>query len=148
MQPDGYTNDTPARDQLSGLLTHLLHKAPGTARALLASGDGIKLAWTDESTDDADTLAATVVGLYSLGRQQFSRDPGGVRQLIVEHDAGSLFVMSTGPQFTDRRAMGAVLAVVATPQAHPGQVGHEMAQFIKGLDEHLIVQARTGKPRP
>ncbi|MEJ8639913.1 roadblock/LC7 domain-containing protein [Streptomyces sp. MS2.AVA.5] len=146
MQTDGFpTSNTSARDQLSALLTRLLGKAPGAIRALLAAGDGIKLAWTDQSVDDADNFAAIVSGLYSLGRQQFKDAPGGVRQIVVEHDGGSLFVMSAGARFTDATAVSTVLALQVTPHADPGQVGYEMDHFVKGLDEHLIVDARTNR---
>ena len=143
MQSDDYpTSATSARDQLSGLLAGLLDKAPGTTRALLASGDGLKLAWTEQPIDDADNLAAVISGLYSLGRQQFKDTQGGIRQVAVEHDGGSLFVMSAGAEFTDNKAVNTVLAVVTAPTADPGQVGWEMETFIRGLDEHLVVAAR------
>jgi predicted regulator of Ras-like GTPase activity (Roadblock/LC7/MglB family) len=146
MQIDGFpTSNTSARDQLSGLLTKFLGKAPGTVRALLAAGDGIKLAWTDQPIDDADNFAAIVSGLYSLGRQQFKDAPGGVRQIVVEHDGGSLFVMSAGAWFTNAEAVSTVLAVQATPHADPGQIGYEMDHFLKGLAEHLIVEARSNR---
>lgn len=132
-----------AREQLSGLLTGLLTRAPGTTRALLAAGDGLKVAWTEQPVDDADNTAAVITGLYSLGRQQFKDTAGGMRQVVAEHDGGTLFVMSAGVKFTDNRAVNTVLAVLATPDADPGQVGWEMEAFIKGLDEHLVVQART-----
>ncbi|MFC9266239.1 roadblock/LC7 domain-containing protein [Streptomyces zhihengii] len=131
----------PARHQLGGLLDALLRKVPGTVGALLASGDGLKLA-VSEQLADADTLAAATSGLYSLGRQQFVDQPGGIRQVVVEHDGGNLFVMSAGAEFTNRAAVNTVLAVVATPEANPGQVGYEMETFIRGLDEHLVVAAR------
>lgn len=143
MHTDGNpATGTSVRQHLIGLLEGLLRRAPGTTRALLGSGDGLKLAFTDQSTDDADSLAAVISGLYSLGRQQFKDTAGGIRQVVVEHDGGSLFVMSAGAEFTDDRAVNTVLAVMATPDADPGQVGYEMDAFIRGLDEHLVVQAR------
>ncbi|MBM9624641.1 roadblock/LC7 domain-containing protein [Streptomyces zhihengii] len=131
-----------AREQLNGLLNALLRKVPFTTSAVLASGDGLKLAHTEQPTDDADNLAAVISGLYSLGRQQFRDMPGGIRQVVVEHDGGSLFVMSAGTEFTNNAAVNTVLAVVATPDASPGQVGYEMETFIRGLNEHLVVAAR------
>ncbi|WP_434598502.1 roadblock/LC7 domain-containing protein [Streptomyces sp. A5-4] len=143
MHTDGNpTTGTSAREHLSGLLEGLLKRAPGATRALLSSGDGLKLAFTEQSPDDADSLAAVISGLYSLGRQQFKNTAGGIRQVVVEHDGGRLFVMSAGAEFTDDRAVNTVLAVVAAPGADAGQVGYEMETFIRGLDEHLVVQAR------
>ncbi|MEU9744748.1 roadblock/LC7 domain-containing protein [Streptomyces niveus] len=133
---------TAARDQLSGLLDGLLSKVPGTTRAVLASGDGLKLAWTEQPIDEADSLAAVTSGLYSLGRQQFKNTHGGIRQVVVEHDGGGLFVMSAGVAFQDHRAVGTVLAIVAEHTANFGQVGYEMEVFIRGLAEHLVVSAR------
>lgn len=143
MHIDGLaTPNASARDQLGGLLARLLEKIPGAAGALLGSGDGLKLAWTEQPTDDADNLAAVVAGLYSLGRQQFKDSPGATRQIIVEHDGGVLFLMSAGQGFTDATAVSTVLAVVTTPDAKAGQVAYEMEVFIRGLEEHLVVQAR------
>ncbi|KUN17591.1 hypothetical protein AQJ11_37650 [Streptomyces corchorusii] len=134
---------TSPREQLSGLLDQLIDKIPGALHALLASGDGLKMALTQQPVEDADTLAATVAALYSLCRRPFAAADGGMRQVVAEHDAGYLFVMSAGASFTSAQAVGTVLALVATADADPGQVGHEMAQFIRGLDEHLVVGART-----
>ncbi|MEV4333606.1 roadblock/LC7 domain-containing protein [Streptomyces sp. NPDC049597] len=143
MQSDGIpTPGTSAREQLSALLAALLKRAPGTTAALLAAGDGLKVAWTEQPVDKADNTAAVISGLYSLARQQFKDTPGGMRQIVAEHDSGLLFVMSAGVKFTDDRAVNTVLAVVATPDADAGQVGYEMEAFIRGLDEHLVVQAR------
>jgi predicted regulator of Ras-like GTPase activity (Roadblock/LC7/MglB family) len=134
---------TSAREQLSGLLDQLIDKIPGASHALLASGDGLKMAWTHQSVDDADTLAAMVAPLYSLCSRPFAEAAGGMRQIVAEHDAGYLFVMSAGASFTSAQAVGTVLAVVTTSDAIPGQAGHEMTQFIKGLDEHLVIDARN-----
>ncbi|GGS93434.1 roadblock/LC7 domain-containing protein [Streptomyces chromofuscus] len=129
-----------ARAQLEGLLTSFITRIPGAQQALLGTGDGLKLAFTEQHVDDADTLAATISGLFALARQQFKGAKGGVRQVVVEHDAGSLFLMSAG--LVNEAVLGTVLAVVTTPEADPGQVGHEMEMLIKALDEHLIIQAR------
>ncbi|MFF4755280.1 roadblock/LC7 domain-containing protein [Streptomyces sp. NPDC002514] len=133
-----------AREQLSALLDQLLKKAPGTTGALLGANDGLKMAWTaGQPVDGADSLAAVISGLYSLGRGYFKDTAGGIRQVVVEHDGGSLFVMSAGAKFKNPKAVDSVLAVVATPDADPGQVGHEMLSFIQGLEEVLVVRART-----
>lgn len=97
MQPDTFpADDAPTTGQttLDGLLAGLMNRAPGTVRVLLASGDGLKLAHTDKDVDKADEMAAVMSGLYSLGRGIFKHTPGGVRQVVVEHDGGRLFVMS------------------------------------------------------
>lgn len=134
------TAGTSARSQLSGLLDGLLERAPGATFALLGTNDGLKLAHSDDPADAADRLAAIVSGLYALARQQFSDAAGGTRQVVIEHDAGSLFVMSAGA--AGEGGLSTVLAVVTTPQADPGQVGHQMEMLVSGLDEHLVTAAR------
>ncbi|MFM9540097.1 roadblock/LC7 domain-containing protein [Streptomyces turgidiscabies] len=140
-------NDAPTTGQttLDGLLAGLMNRAPGTVRVLLASGDGIKLAHTDKEQDKADEMAAVMAGLYSLGRGIFKKSPGGVRQVVVEHDGGRLFVMSGGGGATGPGVVGTILGVLALPSAEPGLVGYEMTTLIKGLNEHLITEARANK---
>jgi predicted regulator of Ras-like GTPase activity (Roadblock/LC7/MglB family) len=129
-----------ARAQLDGLLSSFVSRIPGAQHALLGTGDGLKLAYTEQTVDEADTTAAAITGIWALARQQFKNAKGGVRQVVVEHDAGYLFLMSAG--MVNEAVLGTVLAVVTDPQADVGQVGHEMEKLIKGLDEHLIIQAR------
>ncbi len=144
MQANGFppTSDQAAwaRAQLDGLLTSFINRIPGARHALLGTGDGLKLASTEQTVDEADTTAAAITGIWALARQQFKNAQGGVRQVVVEHDAGYLFLMSAG--MVNEAVLGTVLAVVSGPQVDVGQVGHEMEKLIKGLDEHLIIQAR------
>ncbi|MFI5987614.1 roadblock/LC7 domain-containing protein [Streptomyces sp. NPDC051555] len=129
-----------ARNHLSGLLAGLLARTPGAVDALLGTNDGLKLAFTSQSLDKADAMAATVSGLVSLARTPFQDSSGNVRQIVIEHDDGHVFVMSAGTMSGD--GLATVLAVLTTPAADPGQVGHEMATLITGLDEHLVTRAR------
>lgn len=131
-----------ATAQLSGLLDGLVTEVPGSLRALLTSGDGLKVAWTDQPKDDADSWAAVVSGLSSMARQAFPGIQGSMRQIVIEHDGGYLFVMSAGADFTDTKAVGTVLAVMAKRNADPGQAFYAMESFVRSLDEHLVVQAR------
>ncbi|MGW1107392.1 roadblock/LC7 domain-containing protein [Streptomyces sp. NPDC002540] len=126
---------------LDGLLAGFLTRSPLTFRVLLVSGDGLKLAYAGE-TDRADQLAASISGLSSLSRGSVR---GGVRQLIVEGDTESLFVMSAGSA-AGPTTVGTLLGVVADSEADPGAIGWEMLNLIKGLDEHLSTKARTGMP--
>ncbi|MEU1622370.1 roadblock/LC7 domain-containing protein [Streptomyces sp. NPDC005722] len=135
-----------ARNEAGGLLTDLMSRVPGTQRVLLATGDGLKIAWTDQDASEADKLAALMTGLHSLARGAFITCPGGVRQVAVEHDAGALFVMSAEGDATNPRMVGTLLGVVTTPEAAPGQVGFEMARVIKGLGTQLAVPARDSQP--
>lgn len=143
MHSDGTSPSKTPEQQLSALLADLVERTPGTLHALLVSGDGLKTAYTDMPVDDADRLAASTSALNTLARGQFAHSTGRTRQVVVEHDAGYLFVMSAGEHFTDECAAMSTLTVTAGPDANPGQVGHEMQQFVRGLDEHLVVGART-----
>ncbi|WP_405749357.1 roadblock/LC7 domain-containing protein [Streptomyces sp. NBC_01411] len=144
MQGEGHkiTNEsvTAARNQLAGLLTGLVDRIPGAKLALLATVDGFKTAYSQQLVDDADTTAAGIAGMLSLARAFFRNSPGDVRQIAIEHDAGLLFVMSAS--LAGRADLGSVLAVLIALDTDPGQCGHEMEKFIKGLDELLVVQAR------
>lgn len=138
------TTTDSARSMLTGLLRDLIERSPGATRALLAAGDGIKLAYvdTDDAAGAADKLAATMSGLHSLGKGVFLEEEGGIRQVVIEHDAGWLCVMSAGAGTSSPAMVGTLLGVVLVASGNPGQVGHEMSTLIKGLDEHLVVQAR------
>jgi predicted regulator of Ras-like GTPase activity (Roadblock/LC7/MglB family) len=130
-----------ARKQLSELLDGLIKRTPGMNRAVLGSNDGIRLSFSTQPADKAETLAAITSAMYSLSQGHFKDRPGGTRQIVVEHDGGNLFLMSAGVSSVD--GLSTLLAVDTTPDADPGLVGHEMAAFISGLDEHLVVQARN-----
>ncbi|MFD7663492.1 roadblock/LC7 domain-containing protein [Streptomyces sp. NPDC059788] len=129
-----------AREKLAKLLEALVQQIPGAQWALLSTGDGLKLAFCNRSVADADDGAAACTGIRSAARQLFKDCPGGVRQVAVEHDDGFCFVMGAG--LADKEAVGTLLTVMTGHDAHPGQVGHEMARFVTGLDEQLVVAAR------
>ncbi|MBY8887275.1 roadblock/LC7 domain-containing protein [Streptomyces sp. PTM05] len=138
---DGQSTPGRARDQLSGLLTQLTGRVPGMTHAALTTGDGLLVAACDAcDKDTVDRLAASTTGIYSLGGASFQGLPGGVRQIVIEHDAGCLFVMAAG--LAGGAAVGTILVVRTTPEADAGLVGHLMTEFIRGLDEHLVVAAR------
>ncbi|MGW4205108.1 roadblock/LC7 domain-containing protein [Streptomyces sp. NPDC004726] len=131
------------RSSLDGLLDGFVSRVPGVVRVLLATGDGLKLASAAATAEEADTMAALISGLYSLSRGAVA-GPGGVRQILIEHDAGTLFVMSAGTVGADTAPdrLGTSLGVLATPDADAGAVGYEMSALIRSLDEHLVTQAR------
>ncbi|WP_431952294.1 roadblock/LC7 domain-containing protein [Actinacidiphila sp. bgisy167] len=134
------------RTPLDGLLTDLRSRVTGTEHVLLATGDGLKIAWSEQDTAEAEKLAAVMTGLLSLARGAFVTSPGGVRQVVVEHDAGALFVMSAEGSAADPRLVGTLLGVLTTERADPGEVGYEMKKLIKALEEHLTVHTRQTQP--
>ncbi|MEU1707649.1 roadblock/LC7 domain-containing protein [Streptomyces sp. NPDC005706] len=123
---------------LDWLLENLVGRVPGARSAVLASSDGVRKFCHGLGNDDADRLAALATGLFSLGRivGELSHSQGGVQQVVVEHEAGLLFVSAAGS--------GAVLGVLASPQADPGAVGFAMTQLVREVPSHLATPARPG----
>ncbi|MFC9620159.1 roadblock/LC7 domain-containing protein [Streptomyces sp. NPDC056930] len=124
---------------LDGLLAGFLTRTPHTLCVVLVSPDGLKIAHAGE-TDKPEQLAASIGGLSSLSRGSVR---GGVRQLIVEGDIESLFVMRAGSA-AEPATVGTLLGVVVDSEADPGVIGWEMDSLIKSLAEHLSTKARTG----
>ncbi|MFI6689408.1 roadblock/LC7 domain-containing protein [Streptomyces sp. NPDC050485] len=120
---------------LTPLLEEFVARIPGVTAALLATPDGLRQAKAGMDTDDADGMAALIAGLQSLARAQFRASAGSVRQVVIEHDAGSLYLMRADA--TDPAAAGALLAVRTEPGADPQVVGFEMSRWIAGIDAHL-----------
>ncbi|MFF9436484.1 roadblock/LC7 domain-containing protein [Streptomyces sp. NPDC014735] len=135
---------------LDGLLAGFLSRTPHAHHVVLVAPDGLTIAYADDGTDtsytdEADSgaegrLAAAISGLYSLARGILR---GGVRQLVIEGETETLFVMSAGSA-GHTSTVGTRLGVIAGQDADPGPIGWEMTSLIKSLDEHLSTRARTG----
>lgn len=135
---------------LDGLLAGFLSRTPHAHHVVLVAPDGLTIAYADDGTgalysDEADggaqsRLAATISGLYSLAHG-ILRD--GVRQLVIEGETETLFVMSAGSA-GHTSTVGTRLGVIAGRDADPGAIGWGMTILIKSLDEHLSTRARTG----
>ncbi|MET9323915.1 roadblock/LC7 domain-containing protein [Streptomyces sp. NPDC003038] len=125
-------------ETLSWLLEGLLERTPGARHALVLSRDGLKLCRTPElSVDQADQLAAIAAGIQSLSHGasiEFGDGTGGVRSAMAEFHGGILFIVEAGE--------GAHLALVAAEDADAGLVGHNMAELVEQLGEHLIARPR------
>jgi predicted regulator of Ras-like GTPase activity (Roadblock/LC7/MglB family) len=124
---------------LDWLLENLLARTPGARHALVLSRDGLKLCWsTALSTDQADQLAAIASGIQALAHGasvEFGDGTGGVRQSMTEFHGGLLFIVEAG--------QGAHLALVASDDADPGLIGHNMDELVEQLGEHLSAPPRT-----
>ncbi|NJQ08344.1 roadblock/LC7 domain-containing protein [Streptomyces lonarensis] len=140
-----FTGSQHARDTIPGsrldwLLENLIERTPGARHALVLSRDGLKLCRTPElSEDQADQLAAISAGIQSLSHGasiEFGDGTGGVRQSMTEFYGGILFIVEAGS--------GAHLAVVATEDADPGMIGHNMNELVEQLSEHLSAPPRHG----
>lgn len=122
---------------LDWLMADFIRRVPGTEGAVLASSDGVRKHSYGLSIDSADKLSAISTALCSLaGGVRDIKGPadGRVRQVVVEHDNGLLFVSMAGP--------GAVLGVLASDSADLGAVGFEMGQLVKSVPEHLSTPPR------
>lgn len=131
--------DSDAR--LSWLITDLVNRIPQARSALLLSTDGLVRARTpDLAKDDADHLSAISCGLWSLAAstgRKFAAG-GGVRQVGVEMDGAVLFVAAAG--------FGTCISILAGSAADPGQIGFEMAQFVRAVRPHLETEPRRPVP--
>ncbi|MBX9421189.1 MULTISPECIES: roadblock/LC7 domain-containing protein [Streptomyces] len=129
---------TTTDEKLSWLLEGLLERTPATRHALVLSRDGLKLCRTSGLTvDQADQLAAIAAGIQSLSHGasvEFGDGSGGVRSAMTEFYGGILFIVEAGD--------GAHLALVADEDADAGLVGHNMAELVEQLGEHLVARPR------
>ncbi|MEY9860810.1 putative regulator of Ras-like GTPase activity (Roadblock/LC7/MglB family) [Catenulispora sp. GAS73] len=132
------TTTEPATNDLSWLLDRIVQRLPDARAAVLTSTDGIRAHHTGVDIDDADRLAALAVSLFALARgidSSAAHSTDVVRQVIVERDDALLFVASAAPR--------TVVALLTSPSADPGLVGHEMAQAIAAVSKHLATPSRS-----
>jgi predicted regulator of Ras-like GTPase activity (Roadblock/LC7/MglB family) len=86
--------------------------------------------------EHADQLAAITAGLSSLTRgAALCFGAGEVRQLIVEMDAGFLFVTSVSD--------GSCFAAFAAPDCDLGLIGYEMGLLVERIGRVLTPALRT-----
>lgn len=139
---------TPTDDGLNWLLDDFVGRVVGVNAALLISRDGLQMAYSRMTRNQADKAAALMSGLHSLARNVggiFGARRDGFRQLIVE-DAGVVaFVVSAEhPRYSGERLVGSILAVLADPTAEDGLVAHEMSELVGSLADHLATRTRGG----
>ncbi|MER6943767.1 roadblock/LC7 domain-containing protein [Nonomuraea sp. NPDC005983] len=125
--------------ELAWLLENLLERTPQTRHALVLSRDGLRLSHTAAlSVDRADQLAAIASGIQSLSYGasiEFGDGTGGLRQSMTEFHGGLLFIVEAGE--------GAHLAVVASEDADPGVIGHNMNELVEQIGEYLTAPPRA-----
>ncbi len=122
---------------LGWLVNGFTERVPGAANAVVVSSDGLVLAISDSlDRAHADQLAAITAGLTSLTRGAASCfQAGEVRQLIVEMDAGYLFVTAISD--------GSSFAVFAAPDCDIGLVGYEMSLLVERMGQVLTPALRA-----
>jgi len=118
--------------RLQQMLTEIRH----SQGAMLLSSDGITRCVLGLGAEQADQLAATASGLFSLARSAgiVAKSPGAVRQVLVELENDLLFISSAG--------MGTVLAVVTTREADAALVGFETQKFVASVRSFLPTPER------
>jgi predicted regulator of Ras-like GTPase activity (Roadblock/LC7/MglB family) len=131
-------HDAGAAGQLGWLLDDLVRRISEVSKAVILSQDGIALGASQTlERDDAEHLAALAAGFQSLARGAARHFGGGsgVRQTIIEMEAGFLLVSAAGS--------GTCLAVIAEPGADLGLVAYEMAVLVRRTGEHIQVTTRA-----
>jgi uncharacterized protein len=127
--------------QLDWLLVDFVRSTAGARHALVVSGDGLRLAASQEIGEAlGDQLAAVTSGLISLARgvaRSFGAGP--VRQTIVEMAGGYLFVTSISE--------GSTLAVLADRGCDMGMIGYEMTLLATRV-RHMLTPAPRPAPGP
>ena len=124
--------------QLDWLLDDLVRRVRQVSKAVILSQDGMALgASRSLGRDDAEHLAALAAGFQPLARGAARHFGGGagVRQTIIEMDAGYLLVSAAGS--------GTCLAVIAEPGADLGLGAYEMAILVRRTGEHIRVNTRA-----
>jgi len=124
--------------QLDWLLDDLVRRVRHVSKAVVLSQDGMALGASQAlGRDDAEHLAALAAGFQSLARGAGRHFGGGsgVRQTIIEMEAGYLLVSAAGS--------GTCLAVIAESGADLGLVAYEMAILVRRTGEHIRVNTRA-----
>lgn len=124
--------------QLDWLLDDLVRRVRHVSKAVILSQDGMALGASQAlGRDDAEHLAALAAGFQSLARGAGRHFGGGsgVRQTIIEMEAGFLLVSAAGS--------GACLAVIAESAADLGLVAYEMAILVRRTGEHIRADTRA-----
>jgi predicted regulator of Ras-like GTPase activity (Roadblock/LC7/MglB family) len=128
--------------QLDWLLVDFVRGTAGTRHAVVVSGDGLRLAASqDVNAALGDQLAAVTSGLLSLAQgvaRSFGAGP--VRQTIVEMAGGYLFVTSISE--------GSMLAVFAERTCDMGMIGYEMTVLAARVGHLLTPARRAAGPGP
>ncbi|MEU4820263.1 roadblock/LC7 domain-containing protein [Actinomadura sp. NPDC023710] len=150
---------------LGWLLDNFRAEVPGIRAAFLVGRDGLVLAASGLTTDEADHAAAATASTFSIAGAAgkiVSPCLGAVQQIIVEHDAGYTIVMRTpdqphdiaaesasnttrdplAPQAGDA-AVGCVLGVLAGPDAQTRLIANGMSTLIESVARHMVIAIRT-----
>lgn len=118
-------------------------RSEGVSATVLLSQDGLPLASSGISRDDADHLAALATGLHGLARNaanRFSPNGTGVRQTIVElHSTqGATRFLIIGRAGNDH-----LLAVLTALNTDLGDVAFQMAGLARQISGTVVTRSAT-----
>ncbi|MFE3945894.1 roadblock/LC7 domain-containing protein [Streptomyces sp. NPDC059118] len=149
-------HDPASPHDLQWLLDTFIKEVPGVTHCLLATPDGIKITQVNLSDDGADLTAAAVAGLNSLssalgGALGVMHLPGGLKQVLVEDDRFSFYLMRVGQGLPEGHAMIGTdpltvvtcLAVVAEPGADIGDIAYNASRLNASLAQYLRTPVRN-----
>lgn len=128
----------PNRDQdLDWLLRGLDQEVPDIRGSVLLSSDGLLKASHGFDRASAEHLAALASGFFSIARSAGTKFDGSneVRQVVTELKSSQLFISWAG--------YNTMLAVLATAEADPALVGHEMVRLIRAVSRFLHTPVRS-----
>jgi predicted regulator of Ras-like GTPase activity (Roadblock/LC7/MglB family) len=127
-----------ANNRLTWMLGSL--DVEGVRYAVLISGDGLRLAHSESiPRDDADTFAAAISGVQSLGKALAALcgdKENLLRQNLIEYDQALVLITAAG--------QNAMLSVCAEPTADAGLIVHRMNDLASRLGNELS----SGTRRP
>jgi predicted regulator of Ras-like GTPase activity (Roadblock/LC7/MglB family) len=132
------TSPLPLSKGLSWLLEGLLGRVPHAHSAVLATADGFVRAAHGLEPEAAEHLASVASGQFSLAKGTAAHfGGGGVVQVMVEMDAGLLWVRAAGD--------GSLLAVLTGREVSAANLDYEMEMLITSVERHLGTPARQAE---
>ncbi|WP_411150111.1 roadblock/LC7 domain-containing protein [Streptomyces sp. A30] len=162
------TDETSTRrpGQVLGWLFEPLVSLPHVVGAVLASRDGLVLAYAGLDSDEkeaetkADRMAAVISGLHGVahGVAELNGSTGrDLEQVLMKHKTFSAIVMRAGRGVPAEVSLSAgrdpalvesVLGAWTTGEADEGAVAYEMVQTIRRMGERLSTPARVSGAHP
>jgi hypothetical protein len=125
--------DASHRSQrLDHAIAELLAQAPEVEAAAVVSFDGLPMASALPATMDEDRVAAMSAALLSLGeRAAEGLGRGGLNQVYIEGDAGTVFLVSADDE--------AVMVAVASKGAKVGMMLYEVRRAADAVADALRI---------
>jgi predicted regulator of Ras-like GTPase activity (Roadblock/LC7/MglB family) len=135
------SDPTSRSGMLDRAIADLLAQAPEVEAAAVVSFDGLPMASALPATMDEDRVAAMSAALLSLGeRAAEGRGRGGLNQVYIEGDSGTVFLVSCDDE--------AVLVAVAAKGAKVGMMLYEVRRAAETVANVLRQEDAQVAPAP